>query len=441
MGERLSAWRSTRSGGGLGRSQLVGLGVLAVVVAGAIVLVLALSGGGSSAHSASPSLSAVPAHATPAPANTSAVAEALRHGQLNVVLDQPASGSFAEQNHLIADGAQVAVEELNAAAGLPGHVHLNLVQQSLDGLSPSAVQAQLASAGAGVLVLPCDTDSALSLAGAGAHYGTLMLGTCNYEPAAAQRYPTYWSVGSPGTQEAAELVNFMNNEGYLGVYVVGASGSAYGERMTNDFVRAARAKGLSILGSTSVDPTTQDFSGLAQTIKGTEPKLSAVFTSLSPPAANRLGAALHTNVVDAVVFGTSALSAPITLKSGAADLNNALFTSYGFPREDSAGKRFASDYEKQFGTAPVGSFPGLGYETIRLLEAGANQAHSASPTAIEQALAQGLVLSGVALGNRRYLAGSNHNPISEVGLEKLVEKSKLEAVTSGSPRASGVPRS
>jgi branched-chain amino acid transport system substrate-binding protein len=412
---------------------------LAVVVAGAIALVLALSGGGSSAHTSSPSLSAVPAHATPAPADTSAVAEALRHGQLNVVLDQPASGDFAEQNHLIADGALVAAEELDAAGGLPGHVHVNLVQQSLDGLSPSALQARLASAGAGVLVLPCDTDSALSLAGAAAHNGTLMLATCNYEPAAAEHYPTYWSVAPPGTEEAAELVNFLHNEGSFGVYVVGASGSDYGERVTNDFVRAAHARGLSILGSTSVDPATQDFTGLAQTIKGTEPKLSVVFTALPPPAANRLGAALHAKGVAAVVFGTSAMSAPVTLRSGAADLNNALFASYGFPRENPAAKRFASDYEKQFGTAPVGSFPGLGYETIRLLEEGASHARSASPSAIEQALARGLTLQGVALGNRRYLPGGNHNPNSEVGIEKLVEN-KFEVVTGGSPRASGVPR-
>jgi branched-chain amino acid transport system substrate-binding protein len=415
--------------------------VLAVVVAGAIVLVLALSGGGSSAHSSSPSLSSVPAHATPAPADTSSVAEALRHGQLNVVVDQPASGEFAEQNHLIGEGAQLATEELEVAGGLPGHVHVNLVKQSLDGLSASTVQARLAAAGAGVLVLPCDTDSALSLAGAGAHYGTLMLATCNYEPAAAQHYPTYWAVGAPGTEEAAELVNFMNNEGYLGVYVVGASGSAFGERVSNDFARAAHAKGLSVLGSTSVDPATQDFSGLAQTIKGTEPKLSAVFTTLAPPAANRLGAALHANGVAATVFGTSAMGVPLTLKSGIAGLSNAIFTSYGFAREDAAGQRFVTEHEKQFGRAPVGSLPGLGYETIRLLEEGANQAHSASPSAIEQALARGLVLNGVALGNRRYLPGSNHNPISEVGLEKLVENSKFEAVTSGSPRASGVPRS
>ena len=431
-GERVRAWRGARSGHWLRRSEAVGLAGAAIVVC-AVALVLSLTGGGSShADSSTPTLAPpVPAHSPPPSANATAVADALRHGQLNVVLDEPTTGVYAEQNRTIARGAQVAAEELDAAGGLPGHVQINLVHQSLDGLSPSALQARLAADAAGVLILPCDTDSQLSLAAAAARYGTLMLAGCNYEPAAAERYATYWPVGAPASEEVAELVDYMHAEGYLHVFIVDARGSRYVEAVTNEFRQAAQSKQLRIVGSATVEAT-QGFIGLAQTIKHTEPQPSAVFTALPPPIVNQLAASLRAQAVPVTLFGTSALDGPFAFTGGSASLQNTVLGSYGFARENRAAQRFSSDYSNQFGRVPVGSLPGLGFETIRLLAQAAGQAHTANPSAIEQALARGITLKGVALGERRYAAGNNHNPIAEVGVEKIIGRG-FEPLFAGSP--------
>jgi hypothetical protein len=68
----------------------------------------------------------------------------------------------------------------------------------------------------------------------------------------------------------------------------------------------------------------------------------------------------------------------------------------------------------------VGSFPGLGFETIRLLEAAVRGAHSAEPSAIQRALSRGLTLEGVALAERTYQPGGDHDPTSTVAIEKIV---------------------
>jgi branched-chain amino acid transport system substrate-binding protein len=415
----------------------VRLVVVAAIVAGAVVLGVSLAGGGHHRQGASPqSVAQTPIKPAAVQAGANAVAQALHHGQLNVVVDQPPPGTFAEQNRFIAEGAQVAAEELNAAGGLPGHIDVNLVPQSLDGLSASALQERLRADASGVLILPCDTDSQPSLAAAAARAGTLMLAACNDEPTAAQRYPTYWPVGTAANEEVEELANFMASQGYLKAFVVSAPGTRYVELLTNDFKHAAQKKHIRIVGSASVDMSTQNFSGLAQTIKGAEPKATVVFTALPPPLVNRLGTGLQEEGVDATVFGTSVMDSPFTLASGATGLENAVFGSYGFPREGAAAQRFTDDYSRQFGAPPIGSLPGLGYETVRLIAQAARQARSAQPSAIQRALASGFTLRGVALANRRYTPGSDHNPFAEVGVEKIVGRS-FEPLVAGTP--SGAP--
>jgi Periplasmic binding protein len=108
--------------------------------------------------------------------------------------------------------------------------------------------------------------------------------------------------------------------------------------------------------------------------------------------------------------------------SSSTSLEHAVFASYGFPRQDAAARRFAAQYRSQFGRNPVGSFPGLGLETIRLLESAVRRAGSAEPREIQRALYRGIALRGVGLANRTYQPG-NHNPVGPVAITKVVSGS------------------
>ena len=417
------------------RADYLRFGAVAVVVVGGIAIGLAVSGGGqgSAAPGAPPAQAQTPTSVTAPSATATAVSQALAHGSLNVVVDQPSEATFAELNRVIEGGAQVAAEQANSSGQLPDHLQIKLVPESLDALSPSAIQERLRSDGAGVLVLPCDTNSQARIAAAVAHYGTLMIATCNPEPLAAERYSTYWAVGSAGNEEAAELASFMVTQGYLRTFVLKTSGLRYAELLTGYFERAAKSKNIHLVGSASVSADTQDFSALAQQIKGIEPQPTAVFTALPPPTVNRLGAALRAQGVNTSVVGTSVMDSHLTL-TGTEALENAIFASYGFPREGGAAEHYASDYAKQFGKPPVGSLPNLGYETVRLLEEAAREAHSGEPSAIAHVLAGGFTLHGVALADRHYLPGSDHNPVSEVGIAKITG-SAIEPLIAASPSA------
>jgi branched-chain amino acid transport system substrate-binding protein len=350
-----------------------------------------------------------------------------------VAIAQPSPGLFAEQNASIARGATIAIDELNAAGGLAGHIRIKLVPQDLDGLSASAVEDRLRSEAAAALILPCDTDSQLSLAAGAARYGTLMFAPCNLDPTAGRHYPTYWPVGMRTSDEAAGLVSFMRQSGDVSAFIVVAPGNRYIELLTSSFRAAAKRGGIRVVGSASVSMTTRDFSGLASTIAAVNPSPAVIFTALPPPLVNHLAAGLQARGVTQSVVGTSSMDTRLTLTSNPGTLEGAIFPSYGFRREKApAVRRFVADYKRLFGSGPVGSFPGLGFETIRLLESAAGKARSAQPSAIQRALSRGLSVGGVGLGERSYPTGGEHNPVGRVGIEKVVE-GRLEPLLAITP--------
>ena len=97
---------------------------------------------------------------------------------------------------------------------------------------------------------------------------------------------------------------------------------------------------------------------------------------------------------------------------------------------------FERDYKQRFGRQPVGAFPGLGFETMGLLEEAIAKAHSTSPAALQQAMIGGLKDNGVALFPRSYLSPTDHNPATTVSVEKVNAGTFLPLLTTepnGSP--------
>ena len=361
-------------------------------------------------------------------ADPAAVQRSLREGVLTVVVDSPHAGVLSEQNTSIAQGAALAVEELNAAGGIGHHIRIKLLTQTLDGLSAAALRSKLSAEAAAALILPCDTSSQTALAEAGAQFGMLMVAPCNAEPVSGASDATYWPLGMSASEEAAGMGKYLISDNIRSAFVVGVAGSSYAQSVEAAFRVAAKAQGIELVGSASVSAATSDFAAVVKAIDSQSPVADVVYTSLAPPQVDELGAALKSAKVDTTVLGTTVMDTRGTLKAGAKGLEGASFTSYGFAREDSAASRFEREYRLTYNKPVVGAFPGLGFEAIRLIEAAAGKAHSASPPALQRALAGGLTLQGVALANRTYGGSADHNPTGEVAISKVYEGAFLPEV-------------
>ncbi len=364
------------------------------------------------------------------------VAQSLRHGTMVVVIDRPTAGPFAEQNLSIARGATVAVDEINASGGLTDGTRIRLQEQDLDGLATGALETRLRADAAAVLILPCDTNSQLPLAAAAARFGMLTLAPCDPDPKAGGRYANYWPVGTSATDEGDALADYLQSFAEKNVFVVNSPGVSDVALQTQAFESAAAHRGIHIVGRASVATSTTNFSSVVEAIRGAQPSPNILFTAIPPPSVNRLAAAVHSAGIIVQVLGGSALDTPSALAGDDSGLVNAIVASYGFARKTAQSRRFVADYEAHFHTRPVGSFPGLGYEAIRLIQAAGKAGRSPQPAAMAHALSKGIKLEGVALAERTYQGAVDHNVVGPISVEKVIPGGfyPLVAVT-----ASGTP--
>jgi ABC-type branched-subunit amino acid transport system substrate-binding protein len=238
------------------------------------------------------------------------------------------------------------------------------------------------------------------------------------------------------SEEAAGLADYMRAVGNPSAFVVSTSGTRYVDLVTGDFRSAAQSVGVRLVGGASVAMTGTNYAGLARSIEAANPRPAVIFTAFPPPFVNRLAAGLRAQGVSQHVLGTTAMDTALTLSSGSGAVENAAFASYGFPREDASARRFAAAYQRRFGRSPIGSFPGLGAETIRLLEDAARKAGSAEPNSIQHALARGITLRGVALADRSYQPGGNHTPTGQVSISKVASGGLLPLLASSTSELS-----
>jgi ABC-type branched-subunit amino acid transport system substrate-binding protein len=224
-------------------------------------------------------------------------------------------------------------------------------------------------------------------------------------------------VGASSRQEAAALVSYLAEDNYRKLFLVTASGTGYAEPVASAVRNAAQARGIQIQGSASVSVTSPDFSAVVHAVEAIRPLPVAVYAALPPRLAAGLANSLADKGLHLSVLGSTVLDTAQTLASGKA-LENATFVSYGFAREDGEASRFENEYKANFGRAPVGSFPGLGFETVRVIAAAARRAGSGDPRAIQRALTAGLTVQGVGLASRTYAAGV-HTPVGDVGISKV----------------------
>src|SRR5262249_39297751 len=132
--------------------------------------------------------------------------------QLGVAIVIPKSGAFSIHNRLIANGATIATNEINAQGGDKGHVRLKLkVVGVKSAASPKRIVRSLARASTRVLILPCNVELQESLARAAAGAGLLTLSPCNPDANFAKTDPRYWPTGTTGAAEAMQLAFYAQS--------------------------------------------------------------------------------------------------------------------------------------------------------------------------------------------------------------------------------------
>ena len=346
---------------------------------------------------------------------------------LRVAIVIPKSGEFGIHNRLLANGAAVAVDEINTQGASKGQapVHLKLKVVSVKPTaSPKSIVRSLVRASTRVVILPCNVQLQESLAGAAAKTGLLTLSPCNPDPAVGKGLSRFWQTGASGPAEVGQLVfyaKFLYKQRARTAFLLGAAHSWYSRQTLPEFRAFAKRNKIKIVGQASVAAGSPNVAGLASQIRKANPGI--VFASIPSPSIESIIAGLRQKQVKSAFFVTDAMDAAINFfryRDGpvASSIDEVIFATFGLRRASS--ERFLSDYAAAYGKRPVGSFPGLGYETVRVLESAGQRASALTPAGLDAAFAKGFTVKGVALEDIRYRGHGHRQPVTYVGIAEIV---------------------
>jgi len=363
----------------------------------------------------------------------------LGKGTIKVGYGNNLTGFLAVHDKLISNGAKLAVEQINGKGGIGGKVKIALTLEDVK--SDPAVSVQVANdligKHVGVLVLPCNTDYQVAMANVAQRTKQFTLSPCNGDPTVAKKFPVYWPVGMAGNAQMAQLANYAKLRKYKRVYVLDSS-FLYVHLMAKYFKKAAPSRGISIVGTdqipfgaTGFGGTPESYAAIVTKIKNLKPKPQAIMTGLFSPFVDFLARQLKSQGVNVPVIGSDGMDTGVNLQVGGSAVNGYGFSTFGSPDKGTATARFYAQFRKRFGASPDGTYPALGYDTIKVLEAAVLKAGSTDPKKIQAVLSRGMTVRG-ALGPLRYLGHGRHNPTNVVVVDQI-KGGKFVKVLKGVP--------
>jgi branched-chain amino acid transport system substrate-binding protein len=132
------------------------------------------------------------------------------------------------------------------------------------------------------------------------------------------------------------------------------------------------------------------------------------------------------------IIGSDGMDTALNLTSGGAAVNGNAFSTFGYPNRGSATARFYAQFRKRFGASPDGSYPALGYDAIKTIEAAVLKANSTDPKKLANVFKNGLTIHG-ALGVSRFLGHNNHNAVAPVAVD-VIRNGKFVLVMKNVPK-------
>jgi branched-chain amino acid transport system substrate-binding protein len=367
----------------------------------------------------------------------------LKKGTITVGYGNNLTGFLAAHDVLISNGALLAVQQINAKGGIGGKVKIKLTLRDVKSRADTSVQVarDFLNAKVNVLILPCNTDFQVAMAAVANPRGQFMLSPCNADPTVAKKYGNYWPVGMAGNAQLAQLANYAKLRKIKKVYVLDAPQMLYVHLMAQYFRKAAPSRGIQIVGSDDIPfgatGFPQDYSAIATKIKNESNGAQAIMTGLFSPFVDFLARDLRRAGVNLPVLGTDGMDTQLNLTTGKDAVDGYGFTTFGYPDRGSPTARFYAQFKGKFGASPDGTYPALGYDTIKVLEAAVIKSGGINGKVIQAALANGMTVKG-ALGPIKYKGSNQHNPTNIVAAVQI-KNGKFVKVLKGVPKKVPAP--
>ena len=342
---------------------------------------------------------AAPAQPTAAPAQPTAApaAEPIKIGAIYNL-----TGAQASLDAPSANGAKLAIKEINAAGGLLGRpVELALYDGKTDAATIGNAATQLTESEKVVAMLGfSDSDQTLAAAPIAAKAGVVFVTSGATSPKLPEQVPDYLYMACFGdnVQAAAGAEYAHNTLKAKTAYLLIDKGMEYTLLLGKYFKERFTELGGNVILEDTYQTGDKDFSAQITELKAAGAMPDVLFISSGPDDIGTIVKQFRDAGVDKPLFGGDAYDTPLLVQIAGKGAENTYFTTHSLMDAtlgSNAVKQFIAAYQAQFMAPPENAFAGLGYDTVKLIADAIERAGSADPKAIREALAQTKDLPGV----------------------------------------------
>ena len=307
-----------------------------------------------------------------------------------IVIGFPAdlSSTYSYYDVPMRDGAQFAIDEINAAGGVLGRqLELKVIDQRNDVTETTKATQRLIGEGVVYLMgttgdaavaegtLACEEGIPVSTGDGTAPTLVGDMGECAFQ-----------LVMSDNVQGAV-LGEYAVEHGYQSAYLLRSPDYPYTANLPTYFGETYELGGGTVVGEDSYVIGAGDFSAVVTKLANADPQPDVIFTPMFPPDTQVFMRQLRQAGVTLPVLSTDGNYDESLKEAGAEALDGMVFTASGCPPEpETPLQGFYDAYNEAMGEDPVSIVTALGYDEIYALKSVIEAADSTDPATIVEGM-------------------------------------------------------
>jgi len=299
----------------------------------------------------------------------------------------PMTGDYATYGKSHKEGAEIAMEELNAAGGVNGGQVSLALGDDLGDPKQAVLVAQKYIDDTELVVVDGHQFSGATIA-AGAKYETAglpMISPSATNPDITELGAFIWRICMTDAVQGEGLANYsvmtLNKQKIAIMY----DNSDYGRGLADAYEAAVKAAGGAIVGKEQYATGDTDFKAQLTKLKGAGPDL--LFLSGYYPEGSKIAQQARELGMDVQMLGSDGYASDELPKLGGAAVEGMLVsTFFDYTKEDPAVKKFVDAYKAKYGGGNPDWFAANSYDVVMLAAQAAKNAGKNERTAINDAL-------------------------------------------------------
>lgn len=280
----------------------------------------------------------------------------------------PLTGDAASYGNSVKQGAQVAIDEINAAGGVNGH-NLELVFEDDECDAEKAISAynKIMDEGVTAIVGAVTSGCSIAVSGESVNDGILQI-TPSGSAQDCTANDNAFRICFTDPVQGQTMADYIAEQGYKNVAIIYNAGDEYSKGITDAFVEEAGNKGLKITAQESFNSGDVDFKTQLTKIKGTD--ADCLFLPIYYAEVAYISEQATTVGVNLPYFGCDGWDGVIDqLKGETTNIEGATFlTPFVASSDEENVKAFVTTYEANYSETPD-QFAADGYDAVYAVKA------------------------------------------------------------------------